>query len=235
MKYRKEKDTMGTVMVPQTAYYGPQTQRAVDNFPIGHLTIPASFIHSLALLKKCAARINKDLGLLDAKLADAIEAAAQQAHITEFTDRLSDGLDTLIGENGIRLSAGQRQRITWDLLDRRDPATGIHSMARTTGYTATVTARLIARGLFDQSGIIPPERIRYLSEIADTVRAYHKRTRKEADRLRDLLLKADHAGHRYRFTRIDDWRTRYGAVRSWLDSAGAGSWLAEGEPPLSPT
>lgn len=55
--------------------------------------------------------------------------------------------------------AGQRQRITWDLLDRRDPATGIHSMARTTGYTATVTARLIARGLFDQSGIIPPERI----------------------------------------------------------------------------
>jgi subfamily B ATP-binding cassette protein MsbA len=41
----------------------------------------------------------------------AIEAAAQQAHITEFTDRLPDGLDTLIGENGIRLSAGQRQRI----------------------------------------------------------------------------------------------------------------------------
>jgi len=41
----------------------------------------------------------------------AIEAAAQQAHITEFTDRLADGLDTLIGENGIRLSAGQRQRI----------------------------------------------------------------------------------------------------------------------------
>ncbi|MGD9055776.1 MAG: lyase family protein, partial [Desulfobacterales bacterium] len=87
MKYRKEKDTMGTVKVPQNAYYGAQTQRAVDNFAIGHLTIPASFIHSLALLKKCAARINKDLGLLDAKLADAIEAAAQEVMDGKLDDQ----------------------------------------------------------------------------------------------------------------------------------------------------
>jgi fumarate hydratase class II len=87
MKYRKEKDTMGTVMVPQSAYYGPQTQRAVDNFPIGDLTIPVSFIHALALLKKCAARINKDLGLLDANLADAIETAAQEIMEGQFDDQ----------------------------------------------------------------------------------------------------------------------------------------------------
>ncbi|MBW2432912.1 MAG: class II fumarate hydratase [Deltaproteobacteria bacterium] len=78
MKYRKEKDTMGTVRVPQTAYYGPQTQRAVDNFPIGRLTMPASFIHALALLKKCAAAVNRDLGLLDARRADAIQKAAHE-------------------------------------------------------------------------------------------------------------------------------------------------------------
>ena len=74
-------------MVPQSAYYGPQTQRAVDNFPIGNLTIPASFIRSLALLKKCAARINRDLGLLDAKLADAIDAAAQEVVDGRFDDQ----------------------------------------------------------------------------------------------------------------------------------------------------
>jgi fumarate hydratase, class II len=78
MKYRKEKDTMGTVLVPENAYYGPQTQRAVENFPIGDLKLPASFIHGLALVKKCAARVNQELGLLDSKLADAIAAAAQE-------------------------------------------------------------------------------------------------------------------------------------------------------------
>ncbi len=65
-------------MVPQAAYYGPQTQRAVDNFPIGNLTIPAAIIHALALVKKCAAQANNDLGLLDTKLADAIQQAAQE-------------------------------------------------------------------------------------------------------------------------------------------------------------
>ena len=74
-------------MVPQTAYYGPQTQRAVDNFPIGNLKIPASFIHALALLKKCAAGVNKELGLLDAKLADAIEAAAQDVFNGQLDDQ----------------------------------------------------------------------------------------------------------------------------------------------------
>jgi fumarate hydratase class II len=78
MKYRKEKDTMGTVLVPEAAYYGPQTQRAAENFPIGDLKLPPSFIRALALVKKCAARVNAQLGLLDAKLADAIAAAAQE-------------------------------------------------------------------------------------------------------------------------------------------------------------
>lgn len=54
---------------------------------------------------------------------------------------------------------GRSVRIAWDLLDRYDPATAIHSMARTTGYTATVVARLIREGRFNQKGVIAPERI----------------------------------------------------------------------------
>jgi fumarate hydratase class II len=87
MKYREEKDTMGTVLVPQSAYYGPQTQRAAENFPIGDLKLPVAFIRALALLKKCAARVNKDLGLLDAKPADAIAAAAQEVIDGRFNDQ----------------------------------------------------------------------------------------------------------------------------------------------------
>jgi len=54
---------------------------------------------------------------------------------------------------------GRSLTYTYDLFDRYDPATGIHSMARTTGYTATVVARLLNSGLFKETGVIPPERI----------------------------------------------------------------------------
>lgn len=55
--------------------------------------------------------------------------------------------------------AGQRIRTTWDLYDRYDPETRVHSMARTTGYTATMTARLIRDRQFNRKGVTPPERI----------------------------------------------------------------------------
>ena len=87
MKYRKEKDTMGTVLVPQSAYYGPQTQRAADNFPIGDLRLPVSFIRALALVKKCSARVNKELVLLDAKRARAIAAAAREVIDGQLDDQ----------------------------------------------------------------------------------------------------------------------------------------------------
>ena len=51
MKYRKEKDSMGTVNVPKDAYYGSQTQRAADNFPISGMTLPPEIIQSLELIK----------------------------------------------------------------------------------------------------------------------------------------------------------------------------------------
>ena len=55
------------------------------------------------------------------------------------------------------LKNGVRQRYTWDLYDRFDKATGIHSMARTTGYTATAVARLLAQGLYTRKGVSAPE------------------------------------------------------------------------------
>jgi lysine 6-dehydrogenase len=55
------------------------------------------------------------------------------------------------------MKAGRPRRFTYDLLDHFDTATGIHSMARTTGYTATQAARLLARGLYAETGIIAPE------------------------------------------------------------------------------
>ncbi|NNL76668.1 MAG: aspartate ammonia-lyase, partial [Desulfobacterales bacterium] len=87
MKYRKERDAMGSVRVPVDAYYGSQTQRAADNFPISGLTFPSVFIHALALIKKYAAQVNKGLDLLNPELADAISQAAQEIIDGGFSDQ----------------------------------------------------------------------------------------------------------------------------------------------------
>ena len=73
---RVEQDSMGKVDVPSAALYGAQTQRAVDNFRLSGMPMPARFIHALGMIKAAAARANADLGLLDGAMADAIIEAA---------------------------------------------------------------------------------------------------------------------------------------------------------------
>src|SRR5947208_14463197 len=76
---RIERDSMGEMVVPANAYYGAQTARAVENFPISGLRFPRSFIAALGTIKGACARVNAALGLLDRRLADAIARAAAQA------------------------------------------------------------------------------------------------------------------------------------------------------------
>lgn len=76
MKFRQERDSLGTLNVPVDALYQAQTQRAVENFPISGLRMPEAFISALALIKYCAAHVNCQLGLLETPIAAAIERAA---------------------------------------------------------------------------------------------------------------------------------------------------------------
>jgi fumarate hydratase class II len=80
--FRIEKDSLGEVYVPNTALYGAQTQRAVDNFPISGIKMDFpftnSFIDSLGIIKDAAARANKTLSLLSSKKANAISKAAKE-------------------------------------------------------------------------------------------------------------------------------------------------------------
>ena len=69
---RKEKDSMGEVFVPKDAYYGAQTQRAAENFPISNRRIPRTLIKSLGMIKKSAAIVNHKLDKLDDSIKDAI-------------------------------------------------------------------------------------------------------------------------------------------------------------------
>jgi fumarate hydratase class II len=86
--FRIERDTMGEMRVPANALYGAQTARAVENFPISSLRFPREFIRALGLVKKHAAKTNAELSLLEPKIANAIQRAAQEVidgeHDAEF-------------------------------------------------------------------------------------------------------------------------------------------------------
>ena len=86
-RYRLERDSLGEVRVPAGAYYGAQTQRAVENFRISGLRPWRAFIWSVAIIKRAAAEAHADLGLLDAERARAIVQAAQEVAEGRWDDQ----------------------------------------------------------------------------------------------------------------------------------------------------
>ncbi len=85
--YRIERDSLGEVKVPKEAYYGAQTQRARENFPISGLVIDRVFIESYVLIKKAAALVNCELGMLSEEQRDAIVAACDEVLAGKFLDQ----------------------------------------------------------------------------------------------------------------------------------------------------
>lgn len=87
-QYREEKDAIGTVQVPANALWGAQTQRSLCNFKISNERMPHALIHALALVKRAAATVNRDLAVLDENIAQAIIQAADEvlagSHADEF-------------------------------------------------------------------------------------------------------------------------------------------------------
>jgi len=82
--FRIEHDSMGELQVPADALYGAQTQRAVENFPISGLTMPAAFIRALALVKYGCAEANLKLALIEPDKARAIQIVAEKIAAGEY-------------------------------------------------------------------------------------------------------------------------------------------------------
>ncbi|MDX2000047.1 MAG: class II fumarate hydratase [Thermoanaerobaculia bacterium] len=76
--FRIEKDSLGPVNVPAGAYYGAQTERARQNFPVSGLTFPPRFLAALGRIKREAAVVNAEMGIVEAKIAEAIVTAATE-------------------------------------------------------------------------------------------------------------------------------------------------------------
>ena len=75
---RIEKDSMGTMKVPVDALYGPQTQRAVENFPISNICFTTDFISAIVIIKRSASIVNEKLGLLDSLKSKSIVSACDE-------------------------------------------------------------------------------------------------------------------------------------------------------------
>jgi fumarate hydratase class II len=100
MAYRIEKDTMGDVQVPNDRYWGAQTQRSIENFPIGHLNgknrMPLEVVRAFAILKQAAAQANHELGVLPKEKSDIIGTVCQEI----LADKLDDHFPLVIWQTG---------------------------------------------------------------------------------------------------------------------------------------
>ena len=93
---RVETDTFGPIEVPAARYWGAQTQRSLQNFRIGSETKPPALVRALGIVKQAAARVNRELGMLDPRLADAIERAAQEV----IDGKLADHFPLVVWQTG---------------------------------------------------------------------------------------------------------------------------------------
>ncbi len=148
--YRIERDSMGEVRVPMHALYGAQTQRAVDNFQISGRGPYPAFVWAMAAIKAAAAGVNRDLGLLDGRLAEAIMQAAQEIldglHREQFVvDPFQAGAGTSHNMNTNEVIANRANQLLGYALD--DPQKPVSpndhvNMAQSTNDTIPVAIRL---------------------------------------------------------------------------------------------
>ena len=96
MGYRKEKDSMGELEVPEDRYYGAQTQRSLQNFKIGGERFQRELIRAYGIVKKAAAKVNSEAGRLDKKIADAISNASDEV----IDGKLDDHFPLVIWQTG---------------------------------------------------------------------------------------------------------------------------------------
>src|SRR5438132_13638795 len=123
---RGERDSMGEVRVPGTAYYGASTERARQNFPISSLRLPRRFIRALAQIKGAAALVNAELGLLEARLANAVQQAAEEVEEGKFdrdfvVDVFQTGSGTSTNTNANEVIANRANELLGQPLGSRQP------------------------------------------------------------------------------------------------------------------
>lgn len=149
--YRVSHDSLGEVRVPSEALWGPQTQRAIANFPISGLRLPRRFIRAQGIIKWAAARANESLGELPERVAEAIMTAADEVidgqHDNQFVvDVYQAGAGTSQNMNANEVIANRAQEL---LAGERGDVSLVHpndqvNMAQSTNDTIHVAIHIAA-------------------------------------------------------------------------------------------
>jgi fumarate hydratase class II len=173
-EFRLEKDSLGPVNVPANAYYGAQTQRAVDNFPVSGLKPYPAFVWSMTLIKRAAAEVHLDLGLLKEDMAKAIMQAADEILAGQWQDQFvvdpfQAGAGTSHNMNTNEVIANRANEILGFRLDDANKPVNPNdhvNMAQSTNDTIPTAIRLGALWRLD--------------ELVDTLRALEYALRAKA-------------------------------------------------------
>ena len=156
MATRIERDSLGEVHVPADALYGAQTQRATQNFQISGLQPRQAFIWSMATIKRAAAEVNRDLGLLDGERAEAMIQAAQEVIDGKWNDQfvvdpIQAGAGTSHNMNSNEVIANRATQIMGGKIGEYKVHPNDHvNMAQSTNDTIPTAIRLGALWRLDE-------------------------------------------------------------------------------------
>src|SRR5580700_8235263 len=168
--FRTERDSMGEMRVPADAYYGAQTGRAVENFPVSDLRFSRRFIAAMGLIKWCCAQVNVELGLLDAGKAKLIQQAAQEvidgkldSHFV--VDIFQTGSGTSTNMNANEVIASRANEIATGKRGGRDPVhPNDHVNMEQSSNDVIPTAMHVSAAMAMKESLLPA-----LSHLADAL------------------------------------------------------------------
>jgi len=221
-----ERDSLGEMDVPVDAYWGAQTQRAVENFPISGISFGRRFVRALGIVKKAAAEANLELGFLEAEKADAIVEAADEVIAGEHDDQFpvdvfQTGSGTSSNMNANEVIANRATEIYGAELGTREIHPNDHVNYGQSSNDVIPTAMHVASLEAVEKDVIPGLEV-LASELADKEEAFDDVVKTGRTHLQDatpVRLGQEFGGYR---TQIEKGIDRLEATRERLGELALG-------------
>ena len=224
--YRTERDSLGEMQVPADAYWGAQTQRAVENFPISGETFGRRFVRALGVVKKAATQANRDLELIPGEKADPIVEAADEViagkHDNQFpVDVFQTGSGTSSNMNANEVIANRATEIYGGDLGSREIHPNDHVNFGQSSNDVIPTAMHVASAEAVENDVLPAlERLAdTLGEKEDEFDDVVKTGRTHLQDATPVTLGQEFGGYR---TQVEKGIERVDAVRSHLRELALG-------------
>jgi len=172
VRHRIEKDSLGDIRVPADAYWGAQTQRAIENFPISGQRLPRRFIQAMGIVKRACAFTNEELGLLPVDVAEWVGAAAQEVADGDWdaqfpVDVFQTGSGTSTNMNANEVIANRAIELMGGEIGTRTPVhPNDHVNQSQSSNDIVPTALHVAAALSIQEDLLPA--LRYLRTALTT-------------------------------------------------------------------